>query len=104
MSKAQPWEIWWAYVEFEEGDGGKERPVLVLEDNTYYVLALMVTSHDARNVYGEYEITKWQSAGLKKPSTIRTTRRLMLEETDLINKMGDLQPFDIVLLKRYIIS
>lgn len=100
MSKALPWEIWHAYVAFEEGHGGKERPVLVLEDGTVYVLALMITSHEQRNIYGEYDITKWQSAGLSKPSTIRITRKLKLEEKDLIHKIGDLQPFDIVLLKR----
>ncbi|MBQ9211366.1 MAG: type II toxin-antitoxin system PemK/MazF family toxin [Clostridia bacterium] len=102
MSKAQPWEIWWAYVAFDEGDGGKERPVLVLEDGTVYVIALMITSHEQRNVYGEYDITKWQSAGLKKPSTIRVTRKLELSEDDLIYKMGELQPFDIVLLMKYL--
>ena len=102
MSKAQPWEIWWAYVAFEEGDGGKQRPVLVLEDGTFYVLALQITSHDQRNLYGEYDITKWQSAGLTKPSTIRVTRKLRLEKSDLIRKLGELQPFDIVMLKRYL--
>lgn len=102
MSKAQPWEIWWAYIAFEEGNGGKQRPVLVLEDGTVYVIAFMITSHDQRNLYGEYDITKWQFAGLTKPSTIRITRKLRLEESDLIRKMGELQAFDIVLLKRYL--
>ena len=87
---------------FEEGTDGKERPVLVLEDGTVYVIALMITSHDQRNIYGEYDITKWQSAGLKNPSTIRITRKLKLEETDLIRKMGDLQPYDIVMLQRFL--
>lgn len=100
MSKALPWEIWWAYVAFDDGSGGKERPVLILEDGTIYVIALMITSHEQRNIYGEYDITKWQSAGLTKPSTIRITKKLKLEETDLIRKMGDLQPFDIVMQKR----
>ena len=87
---------------FEEGDGGKQRPVLVLEDGTVYVLALQITSHDQRNLCGEYDITKWQSAGLTKPSMVRVTRRLRLEESDLIKKLGELQPFDIVMLKRYL--
>lgn len=102
MGKAQPWEIWLAYVAFEESDGGKERPVLVLEDGTVYVIALMITSHEQRNMYGEYDVVKWQSAGLRKPSTIRITRKLMLSEEDLISKIGDLQPLDIVLLSRYL--
>lgn len=76
--------------------------MLVLEDGTVYVLALMITSHEQRNMYGEYDITKWQSAGLKKPSTIRVTRRLELVENDLISKMGDLHPVDIVLHQRYL--
>lgn len=103
MGKAQPWEIWWAYVAFEDDvDCGKERPVLVLENGDVYVIALMITSHEERNMYGEYDVTKWHSAGLKNPSTIRITRQLMLEESDLIYKMGDLQPFDIAMLRRYL--
>ena len=102
MSKAQPWEIWWAYVAFEDDSGGKQRPILILEDGTVYVIALMITSHEQRSIYGEYDITKWQSAGLTKPSTIRVTKRLKLEENDLIHKMGDLQPYDIVMLGRYL--
>lgn len=103
MSKAKPWEIWWAYVSFEDEEAeGKERPVLVLDGDIVYVIALMITSHEQRNLYGEYDVTKWQSAGLKKPSTIRVTRRLQLQESDLIYKMGDLHPFDIVMLKRYL--
>ena len=103
MSKAQPWEIWWAYVSFEDdASQGKERPVLVLEDGVVYVIALMITSHEQRNVFGEYDVTKWQSAGLKTPSTIRLSRRLKLEESDLIRKMGDLHPLDIVTLQRYL--
>lgn len=62
----------------------------------------MITTHEQRNVYGDYDVTKWQSAGLKKPSTIRLTRQLRLEEGDLIYKMGDLDPFDIVMLRRYL--
>ncbi len=101
MSKAKPWEIWWAYVVFEDDESqGKERPVLVLEDNTVYVLSLMITSHAGRDVYGEHEIVKWQSTGLSKPSTIRITRRLELSEDDLIRKIGDLQAIDIVLLSK----
>ena len=64
------------------------------------MIALMITSHEQRNQYGEYDITKWQSAGLAKPSTIRTSRKLCLEEQDLIRKMGELQPFDIAVIKR----
>ena len=75
---------------------------MVLEDNIVCVIALQITSHDQRNMYGEYDVTKWQSAGLTKPSTIRITRKLRLEERDLISKMGDLQPFDIVMLKQYL--
>ncbi|MBR2799794.1 MAG: hypothetical protein IKE04_02740 [Oscillospiraceae bacterium] len=66
------------------------------------MIGLMITTHEQRNVYGDYDVTKWQSAGLKKPSTIRLTRQLRLEEGDLIYKMGDLDPFDIVMLRRYL--
>ena len=102
MTEAKPWEIWWAYVAFEDEPDGKRRPVLVLENGEIYAIALKITSHEARNIWGEYEIVQWKTAGLSKPSTIRVTRRLRLRNEDLDEKIGDLQLMDIANLKRYL--
>ena len=96
------WDIWWACVRFEDSEEWKRRPVLVTESGELYVLALFVTSHEARNMWGEYEIVKWKSAGLPKPSTIRITRPLQLLPDDLESKIGELQPIDIYNLLRMI--
>lgn len=102
MIKSKPWEIWWAYVAFEDEPDGKRRPVLILESGEVYAVALKITSHEARSLWGEYEIVQWETAGLTKPSTIRVTRRLQLREEDLHEKIGDLQLIDIANLKRYL--
>ena len=98
--KINQWELWWAYFAFEDNPSKKRRPVLVLDPQTVYVLSAKITSHEARNQYGEYEIIHWQSAGLMKPSTIRLTQVQKLGYSDFDEKIGDLHPEDI----RYIMA
>src|SRR3954471_9628559 len=44
---ADPGEVAWAWVPFDEGDGrGKDRPVLVIGRRGPHLLALMLTSKD----------------------------------------------------------
>jgi len=97
------WDIWEAYVKFEDEPGGKCRPVLVLDEERCYVLSLKITSKPPRNwVPGEYPIRMWKAAGLDCQSTIRTTKRLRLVESDFRRKRGVLHPIDRAELKNYI--
>ncbi|MBQ0101085.1 MAG: PemK family transcriptional regulator [Lachnospiraceae bacterium] len=91
------WEIWNAKVKFEDDPNTvKERPVLVIDKSNCFLISLKITSHEPREqCYGEYQIIKWQEAGLSEESTIRCTKRLMLVETDFLNHRGTLQPIDI---------
>ena len=91
----EPWDLWWAEVEYEHHDGSKRRPVLVISADEVYVLSYKITSHEARNQWGEYEIVQWQSAGLPKPSTVRMTQVYKLPRTALKKKIGRLKPIDI---------
>ena len=91
----EPWDLWWAEVEYEGHEGSKKRPVLVLSADEVYVLSYKVTSHEARNQWGEYEIVQWQSAGLTKPSTVRLTKLLKLDRKSLKKKIGHLKPIDV---------
>lgn len=64
------WEIYLAYVQYEDVPGGKIRPVLVIDEDTVYpICCLKMTSHPPRA--GEYELIRWQNAGLRKPTTVR---------------------------------
>ena len=41
----EPWELWWAEVEYEYHEGSKRRPVLVVSADEVYVLSYKITSH-----------------------------------------------------------
>lgn len=90
------WEVWWAYVKFEDSNEVRKRPVLVLEDRVAYILSLKITSHEPRkNFDGEYQLLQWEKAGLSKPSVVRISKALRLEERDFGNKIGKLTDADI---------
>ena len=96
LSKIERWEIWNAYVEYEEDSNiRKERPVLIYnpisDDN---IIAFKLTTHEIRNDR-ECEIRKWQEAGLKKETVIRIDKVLRLTKNNLISKIGKLQIVDI---------
>lgn len=95
-----PWEIWWAYVEYEDQLGeGKIRPVLVLPgiENSVMVMALKMTIHPVRYGYkGEYEIIDYQGTGLKKKTTVRCSKVLFIDLKMFKNRIGILQPRDMM--------
>ena len=88
--KADPGEIVWAWVPFEEGDGrGKDRPVLVLSRAGDHVTGLMLTSKDhdrdaadeARHGRHWMDIGSgpWDRQG--RPSEVRLDRLLDLPDS-----------------------
>ena len=90
------WDLWWAFVGFEGDEGGKERPVIILESGEVLVVSIQVTSHAERGMWGEYDITGWKSAGLDKPSTARLTKIAYIERCDFRKRIGRLCESDIV--------
>ncbi len=88
------WDIYLANVPYEEIAQAKIRPVIVLDDQTVLVDCLKMTSKPPRP--GEYELQQWQAAGLKKPTTVRISKRLALSNTAFIKRIGSLQPVDII--------
>lgn len=91
----RPWELWWAFVQFEDSDEVKRRPVIVLDNGEIYALVVKVTSHAARPQWGEYELIYWKSAGLPKESTARLTQLISLEHAMFDKRIGQLHPLDI---------
>ena len=75
----------------------KSRHGLLLFDNqAAYIVSFKVTSHDARKKFnGEYIIMKWKEAGLTKPSVVRLSKMLKMQERDFLKKIGDLEDTDI---------
>ena len=98
--KIKQWEVWLASVRFEDQpDRSKKRPVVVTSAGEVVVLALKVTSHSPRPVWGEYALTEWQFAGLSKPSTVRVGKPLRLDMEDMIHRIGSLHPLDILAIQ-----
>ena len=89
---ADPGEIVWAWVPYDEGDGrGKDRPVLVIGRRGPDLLGLMLTSQDhdrdaadeARHgrVWTDLGSGAWDSRG--RPSEVRLDRLLQLAPGDV---------------------
>lgn len=100
MMHIKPWEVWLASVRFEDQPNqSKKRPVVVTSAGEIFVLALKVTSHSPRLVWGEYALTEWRFAGLSKPSTVRVGKPLRLDAGDMVFRMGALHPLDIIAIQ-----
>lgn len=99
MDNFQQWDILEADVPFEETEGSKKRPVLVLSDQVCLVLSLKMTSHAPRykKLEGEYEVMKWAEAGLLKPTVIQCSKLLRLSKGSFTGKKyGRLAATDII--------
>jgi hypothetical protein len=86
--RADPGEVVWAWVPFDEGDGrGKDRPVLVIGRRGAHLLALMLTSKDHdRDAADEARFGRvWTDIGSgpwdtrNRPSEVRLDRLLVLD-------------------------
>ena len=92
-------DIYIAYVSW--GDGGKRRPVLILEKRDDSITVFNITtqykekSKEIRFKY--YKINEWQQAGLDKESYIDTNKTvtLPLSSVDLANPIGTLTEPDV---------
>lgn len=99
MTEFNRWDILEANVRFEEREGSKKRPVLVLSEEECFVLSLKMTSHEPRykKLEGEYEMMKWKEAGLSKPTVIQCSKKLKLSKMDFTGtKYGRLTATDII--------
>jgi hypothetical protein len=94
MMKCRPWEIWLATVQFEDRAEVKKRPVLIAGKYPDKLYRIKMTKTPARDHF-EYELKDWEQAGLKHPTTIRTSKLSDLRESDLIHKIGELSIRDI---------
>lgn len=76
QSTPAPYSVYLADVPFEDREGSKYRPALVVKSSGAVTMALKITSRyegkDAaiQNLY--YPIQHWQQAGLNKPSYVDT--------------------------------
>ena len=93
------YDIYIARVQFRNRDGtsGEERtPVVIIDPNRNLVLVAKCTHHWVRkwNQY-DYEIQKPTEAGLHQDSVIMFDYLLELNSTDIFQKIGHLDSYDI---------
>lgn len=91
-----PGDVIDAYVYYEDAPNvGKKRPVLVINPEKLYVVALKMTSHPPRSSYqGEYQVADFAHAGLKKPTTVRISKVLKIEYKNIVSYRRRLSDFD----------
>lgn len=107
MNNAKKWEIWFAGVMFEDTNQIKKRPVLIIDDNLTagLLLTLKMTSKPPRNnFYGEYPLKYWSNAGLKKPTTVRVSKKILMSDNDLQFKIGKIDNYDIINIENLILN
>ncbi|MGQ4506794.1 type II toxin-antitoxin system PemK/MazF family toxin [Dermabacteraceae bacterium P13115] len=104
--KADPGEIVWAWVPFEEdASKGKDRPVLVLAREAGDLVCLMLTSRDrGRGVHTDRHGNTWVDIGTGpwdkqgRPSEVRINRLLRIDPDDVRREGArlDRRRFDLV--------
>ena len=87
-------DIYLAEVPFEDIDGSKIRPVLILENKAFLITCLPITSNTSRPE--DYVIKKWKEAGLIRPSSIRFLSMIDLDPSMILKRIGKLEPIDII--------
>lgn len=84
MSRKNKGEVWFAKFQFEEIEGFKYRPVVVLDDGNFDT---------------DVPILYWQEAKFQFESFVRIDKYLLLDDTDFSFKIGDLHQDDLNLIE-----
>lgn len=90
-------EVWFVEFPYEEDPTIiKNRPVIVIDQQTLGVLSVKVTKHAVRDD-DPYDtpILHWQEANLRLASTARISKVMLLSSDAFIFKIGNLHPDDL---------
>ena len=97
----EAWQVWLAYVHFEGHDGGKERPVLVIEVNGSTCAIAEITSKPP--VFeSDLQVTDLHSAGLGRASVIKAGNVKKISRPYLSSFLGTLSDLDRDAMKELI--
>jgi hypothetical protein len=86
------WDIWYAYVKYEDIADGKIRPVIIAEDKAFVLEVLPVYGAPSDNA--DYELWDWADAGLAKPSAVKLSP-ISVQPSDFERRIGRLSIIDI---------
>ena len=86
--KLQSAEVVLIRMQFQQAQGSKIRPALVLFDaGDADFVAAPITSQTRVSEY-DLAIADWQAAGLNVPSTVRVHKLTTLAKTDILRSLG----------------
>lgn len=102
MSDYSRWEIWEADVPYiDDPKKSSKRPVLIISPEIVLVLKITTHGHSDKPKPYEYEVMKWQEAGLTAQSYIQCKQYIRLDKNSFTGKQyGKLKMTDIVLLQQ----
>ncbi|GHU51740.1 MazF family toxin-antitoxin system [Clostridia bacterium] len=91
-------DIYLAYMSFDEDKGGKERPVLVVDIDDGLAVVYNVTSqYGGKSEYIRskyYPLKDWKQAGLLKQSYVDTVKARYIEQSVCTKSIGTLTETD----------
>ncbi len=96
------WEIWEADVPYvDDPNMSKKRPVLIIAPDKVMVLKITTHGHSDKPKPYEFEIAKWEDAGLPAQSYVQCEKYVNLDADRFTGKQfGKLKACDIVLLQQ----
>ena len=99
-SVPRPMEVWNAKVSFDDNDGAKNRPVIVLDRKGDSYIVFMVTSH-GHHPQTDIKLVDPYEVMLDLSSTVRTDRTFTVEKSKFNYKLGDLIPDDCEMVQMF---
>ncbi|WNY23647.1 hypothetical protein MmiHf6_09560 [Methanimicrococcus hongohii] len=96
-----PWQVWYAYIPFEDGGIGKRRPVLVVELNGSSCTVLEITSKQPLYAV-DVSIIDLNTAGLSQNSVVQIRKARTISKESLGSYLGTLSRDDRNTVKKSI--
>jgi mRNA interferase MazF len=108
MTTFKKWDLVLVSFPFTDLKTTKKRPALIIDsgknDVHHYYLILFITSKiPATFESGDYQITRWQQAGLPKPSLVRY-KIATVDASIVIKRLGSLQETDAAAINTMLCS
>lgn len=95
-------ELWWVDYPFEDVNGSKVRPALVIitKNDDEEIGCTKVTGTLERKRGNDFIIKEWQKANLKKESLVELRKRKLIHKDKFKTKIGNLDRSDLLQLIR----
>jgi len=93
------WDVVHVPFPFTDRAAVKKRPAAVLTNRVFnlvagHIIMMMITKRDESAWPNDYDLQRWEQAGLKFPSWTRL-KLFTLENSLLIDKLGMIPPVDV---------